>query len=43
MNIEIIKLSEGYTVKVDGEIVFECLGEEEIEELTIKEIKEILE
>ena len=42
MNIEIKLLSDIglYAVKVDGEIILECLSEQDVDELTIGEIKQ---
>ena len=48
MTIEIIKdkaistaTTEFFIVKVDGDIILECMTAEEVEALTIKEIKEM--
>lgn len=39
MEIKIIKDSRlGYVITVDGETLLECLGEQEVKELTIGEI-----
>lgn len=39
MKIEINKDECGYYVVVDGETILECLGEDEINKITIGEIK----
>lgn len=42
MNIELRKDElYGWAVYVDGELLMECLSDTEVEELTIKEIKEL--
>lgn len=33
----------GYTVYVNGEVLLECLAEDEVEEITVKEITELYE
>lgn len=33
----------GYTVCVNGELLLECLAEDEVEEITVKEIAEMYE
>lgn len=39
MTIEILEKSvDGHTVKVDGEIMLECLSDKEVTELTIGEL-----
>lgn len=44
MKIEIVKETFfGYTLLVDGEVLMECLSEDEVDELTIKEIKRLVE
>lgn len=43
MKIEIVKMEFfGYTLIVDGEIKMECLSEDEVNGLTIAEIKELI-
>ena len=42
MKIEIVKMEFfGYSLIVDGEVLMECLTERDVNELTIKEIKEL--
>lgn len=42
MKIEIVKMEFfGYSLIVDGEVLMECLTERDVDELTIKEIKEL--
>ena len=42
MDIKIIFSDEDlYTVQVNGETILECLGEPEVDELTIKEIRNL--
>ena len=42
MTIEILEKSiDGYAVKVDGEIMLECLSAKELRELTLGELGEL--
>ena len=42
MKIEIVKMEFfGYSLIVDGEVLMECLSEQDVNELTIGEIKEL--
>ena len=44
MEIRIVKMEFfGYTLLVDGEVLMECLSENDVNELTIKEIKDLIE
>ena len=43
MTIEIVKMEFfGYTLLVNGEVMMECLSEDEVNGLTIAEIKELI-
>ena len=41
MKIEIFEFREGYTVEVNGEVLLECLGADEVSDLTLGEIDEL--
>lgn len=42
INIQIVNHEEcGYSVAVNGEVLLECLAEDEIEAITIKELVEM--
>lgn len=39
--IEVYEYAEGYTVEVNGEVLLECLGADEVSDLTIGELDEL--
>ena len=41
MKIEIFEYEEGYTIEVNGEVILECLGDEEIQDITLGELSEL--
>lgn len=41
LKIEIFEYMEGFTVEVNGEVILECLSDEEASELTLGEITEL--
>lgn len=43
MKIEIFEYEDGYTVEVNGEVILECLSDEEVSETTLGVISKLYE